>query len=95
MDRLTKNFNASRLADGLATLALLYSIDLFTYRLTIDPLVKFPGPKDSAVTSWYEFYYDYRNGARGDIPSRSRRCTRNMVHTLLMAIQYRLGYCGQ
>ena len=59
MDRLTINLNASQLTAGLAILALLYTIGLFIFRLTLDPLAKFPGPKIAAMTSWYEFYYDW------------------------------------
>ena len=58
-NHLTTNLDASRLAAGLAILALSYSIGLFVYRLTLDPLAKFPGPKIAAMTSWYEFYYDW------------------------------------
>ena len=58
-DHLTNNFSLSRLAAGLATLAFLYPVGLLIYRLTFDPLAKFPGPKIAAMTSWYEFYYDW------------------------------------
>lgn len=37
---------------------LLYRIGLVFYRLCLDPLSKFPGPKLAAATSLYEMYYD-------------------------------------
>ncbi|KAK0102780.1 hypothetical protein ONS95_006377 [Cadophora gregata] len=37
---------------------LVYIFTLIIYRLFLDPLSKFPGPKLAAATLWYEFYYD-------------------------------------
>lgn len=40
----------------------LYRIALVFYRLYLDPLSKFPGPKLAAATSLYEMYYDVSCG---------------------------------
>ena len=49
------NFSAGLV---LLCMSLIYLVGLGFYRLYLDPLAKFPGPKVAALTLWYEFYYD-------------------------------------
>jgi hypothetical protein len=37
---------------------VLYTAVIYTYRLCLHPLAKFPGPKLAALSNWYEFYYE-------------------------------------
>lgn len=44
---------------GCACIAFLcYYTALIAYRIFLHPLAKFPGPKPTAASLWYEFYYD-------------------------------------
>ncbi|KAF2733668.1 cytochrome P450 [Polyplosphaeria fusca] len=49
------------LAIGVCLL-VAHGLVLAIYRLTLHPLARFPGPKLSAATGWYEFYLDIFRG---------------------------------
>ena len=42
----------------------LYLTGLIVYRLFLSPIANIPGSKLSAVTGWYETYYDVYKGGK-------------------------------
>lgn len=54
-------------------LAISYPILLAVYRLFLHPLSKFPGPKITAMTGWYETYVDLVKGPNGNFMEEIER----------------------
>ncbi|TID01730.1 Trichodiene oxygenase [Colletotrichum higginsianum] len=57
----------------LLAASVFYFCALGLYRLTLHPLAKFPGPKVSAFTGWYEFYLDLLGAPRRTFAFRVQR----------------------
>ena len=48
----------------VALLLLVYIISLTIYRLYLSPITHFPGSKLTAISGWYETYYDVFKGGQ-------------------------------
>jgi len=53
-----RTMNAWEIVGSVTALLVVYNIMLIIYRLYLSPLAKFPGPKISAATPWYENFID-------------------------------------
>ena len=51
-------FKSIGLISLIIYLTLFYLLFRSIYRLYFSPISKFPGPRITALTSWYEVYYD-------------------------------------
>lgn len=58
---------------ALLATAILYTCALGLYRITLHPLAKFPGPKLTAFTGWYEAYFDFFGGHDGTFSYEIKR----------------------
>ncbi|KAF2467747.1 cytochrome P450 [Lindgomyces ingoldianus] len=47
---------------AFVAISILYALVLAIYRVTLHPLARFPGPKLTAVTGWYECFLDFFAG---------------------------------
>ena len=53
------SYSGLQLSGFVISLSLLYLFSVGIYRLYLSPLTKYPGPGLAALTTLYEFYYDY------------------------------------
>jgi hypothetical protein len=80
-----------KVAVGLAAFVIFYVVTGAVYRLFFSPVAKFPGPKLTALTLWYEFYYDVIKG--GQFIFQIRRMHEKYGRVLYSVVRRSLGNC--